>query len=165
MAANKEESRMVSVAEATEQVRILARRLALMYLHFAEAIIEELGEEKGRELISRAVWRYGTECGLGVRDKVSKMGLPLTAENFAKGGDLPKYGWEREEIVEDGEPRAKVTYCPLAQVWMERGAGSLGRLYCTVDQAKYEAYNCLLCTHVRNVLDGDGCCVMSVREK
>lgn len=42
----------------------------------------------------------------------------------------------------------------------------MGRIYCFVDQAKYEAYNPgLECVHVKNVLDGDPYCELAVRKK
>ncbi len=42
----------------------------------------------------------------------------------------------------------------------------MGKIYCFVDQAKYEAYNPeLQCVHVKNVMDGDTYCELAVRPK
>jgi hypothetical protein len=49
---------------------------------------------------------------------------------------------------------------------MERGAESLGRLYCYVDQAKFAAFDpeCE-CRHLKNVLDGDETCEVVARKR
>lgn len=154
-----------SVADATAQVRRMARRTALLYHYMAEVLVERLGEEQATELLREAIRRYGTESGVTVRANVEALGLPLTADNFNLGGDLPTYGWEAEPRPgDDGVVRPAVTYCPLAAVWLEKGSQRLGRLYCGVDQAKYIAYNGQRCVHVKNVLDGDECCMFAIGE-
>lgn len=55
-----------------------------------------------------------------------------------------------------GEKRPIATHCSLAAVWQELNAQELGRVYCAVDQAKYQGYNPdYEFIHTRNVLDGD----------
>ncbi|MDP2859402.1 MAG: L-2-amino-thiazoline-4-carboxylic acid hydrolase, partial [Bacillota bacterium] len=153
----------VSVKEATEQVQLLARRMALMYHHIGQVLTEQLGKDRAKQIMKEAIWRYGTECGELVKEGVTKMGLPLTPENFNRVPDLPKYGWERELIFEEGEPRPKVNYCPLADVWISKGSQEMGRIYCYVDQSKFQGYNpCIECIHTKNVLDGDPYCVLSI---
>lgn len=155
----------ITVAEATEQVQLMARRTALLYHHIATVMVEQLGEERATALLEEAVRRYGTEAGEGVRDGVKAMGLPLTPENYNKVRDLPAYGWETAVRPDDmGVDRGAVTYCPLAAVWLEKGSQKLGRIYCHVDQAKYLAYNNLRCVHLKNVLDGDDCCLFAIGE-
>ena len=157
---------MVSAEEATEQVQLMARRMALMYHHFGQVLTEQLGKDRAKQIMKEAIWRYGTECGEMVKEGVTKMGLPLTAENFNKVPDLPKYGWDRELIFEDGEPRPKVNYCPLADVWIRKGSAEMGRIYCFVDQSKFQGYNPgIECIHTKNVLDGDPYCVLSIHPK
>lgn len=156
--------KMIPLKEANAEVITTARRLALLYLHFSDAIIEELGEEKGRELISKAILNYGTECGEEVRKGVQEMGLPLEAQNFGKVPDLPKLGWEKELICyPDGQRNPRVHFCPLADIWIKKGKAELGRMYCFVDQAKFSSYNPELeCIHVKNVLDGDPYCELCI---
>jgi predicted ArsR family transcriptional regulator len=158
---------MVTREEATEDVRLMARRTALLYYYYAKTLVEELGEEEGKRLIAKAIWAYGEHCGRAVREGVESMGLPPTDENFGKVADLPKLGWEASTItLPNGEKRPIVTYCPLAAVWEELGAQELGRMYCYVDQAKYHAYNPdYEFTHTKNVLDGDDCCEYCIRRK
>ncbi len=157
----KAEPGMISEKEAEEQVVLMASRLALMYHHIGQVLTEELGMEKAKELLKEAIWRYGAESGEKVRAGVEAMGLPLTAENYNKVPDLPRYGWVSEQ-AKDG-PR--VSHCPLAAVWLEKGSTELGRIYCFVDQAKFEAYGNLECVHLKNLNDGDDCCLFSIKPR
>lgn len=152
----------LTTRECTEEVRLMARRTALLYYHFASTLIDELGEEEGRRLIAKAIWAYGEHCGRAVGEQVDRMGLPRSEENFNKVPDLPHFGWELSTASSpEGEIRQIATYCPLAAVWKELGpeAQALGRMYCYVDQAKQHAYNPQEdFIHTRNTLDGDPYC-------
>jgi hypothetical protein len=164
-----QESEKITVAECTEDIRLVARRLGLLHYFFSEAIVGRLGEEEGKALIKEAIWAYGEHCGRTVREGVEAMGLPPTDENYSKVRDLPRYGWEIGSVtLEGGEQRPVATFCPVAATLQELGprGEELGRLYCYVDQAKYAAYNPELeFVHARNVLDGDACCEFVVRPR
>ena len=159
----------VTVEECAKEVNLMARRAALLHYYFSLTLVEELGEEEGKRLIAKAIWAYGEHCGSAVREGVKAMGLPLTDENYGKVRDLPKYGWESDSVtLPDGEVRPVSSFCPLADTFKELGPRGveLGRLYCTVDQAKYNAYNPdLEFIHAQNALDGDPCCEFLVRPK
>ncbi len=160
MANNDQNENMVSEKEAENQVVVMAKRMALLYHHTAEVLVETLGEEEGRKILHEIIKRYGRESGLVARSRVKELGLPLTVDNFNTGSDLPKWGWQADRAVcEDGIERGRITYCPLAEVWKEKGSEQLGRIYCYVDQAKYDAYRGIKCRHLKNVLDGDDCCL------
>lgn len=166
MVVRDEDERRVSVEEAAEQVVVMARRLALLYHYTAEVLVEQMGEDKARDTLCDIIWRYGRDSGRTTRAKVEELGLPVTADNFKAGSDLPKWGWVADSVLcDDGVRRGRVTYCPFAQVWKEKGSEELGRLYCLVDEAKYEAYNDITCRHLKNVLDGDDCCIFDIEEK
>ena len=153
----------VLLEEAEQQVIKVAKRLALLFNFTAEVLIEKYGEEEGIEVLHEIINRYGRESGASTRAKVEELGLPLTAENFNAGSDLPKWGWKGDRVKgEDGIERDRITYCPLAEEWMERGSQELGRIYCYVDQAKFEAYNNIKCKHLKNLLDGDDCCLFDL---
>ena len=150
-------------------VWLMARRAALLYYYMGKTIIDHAGEEKGKELIKKAVWDYGVHCGKAVAEGVKAMGLPLEVGNFRKVPDLPSRGWRANMVTKpDGSPQSQNVHCPLASVWKELGEEELGRIYCFVDQAKTEGYNPELeCLHAHNVLDGDPFCeiIMRPREK
>ncbi len=161
------ENQTITVDDCAEEVKLMARRAALLHHYFSLTLVEELGEEEGKRLIKKAIWAYGEHCGRKVREGVEAMNLPLTDENYGKVRDLPKYGWESGTITTpDGEIRPIVSFCPLADTFKELGprGEELGRLYCYVDQAKYEAYNPEVeFIHAQNVLDDDPCCEFEIR--
>jgi len=111
--ASKEE--VVSHKEAREQVEIAISRAALLHLAFSKTLVDELGEEKGKELILKSIMEYGRRVGERI-----KRGLP----------DLPKYG------VHGGWKDGKVYDCVFARIFREYGELDLGCLYCYVDPAK-----------------------------
>ena len=182
----------LTISQCTEEVRLMARRAALLYHAFASALVEELGDEQGKRLIEKAIRAYGHACGQAIKDDLLAQGLPLTPENFNRIRDLPAFGWEKaapedlpapslEGVLNspsqgilslskdvESQGHSVVTYCPLAAVWMQMGAPAarLGRLYCFVDQAKQEAYNPdYEFLHLKNVLDGDPYCVFALRQR
>ena len=157
----------ISELDCEFEVRLMARRTALLYSAFAATLVDALGEEEGRRLISEAIRAYGESCGDAIREEVLAAGLPLTPENFTKPRDLPRFGFTHGKVqTAEGETHATVTYCPLAATFKAGGerARRLGRLYCNVDQAKQHAYNPgFECVHVKNVLDGDEFCEFQLK--
>ncbi len=151
--------------EAAQQMKNMIKRMALLHYAFTETLIEEFGKEKGKALARKAIKHYGDFVGKQAQQRADKKGLPNTRENFQD--DLPSLGWpNREKVRVDGEDRARVHSCFLAEAWKEWGAPEIGRIYCYVDQAKYESFNPeLQCVHVKNVLDGDPFCEIAVRKK
>ncbi len=153
---------MIPKAEALNQIKLGLRRASLIYHYFCETMIDELGEEKGTEMIKKAVDAYGTHVGLAARRKANEKGLALTPENFEN--DLPFLAWETESVIVDGEERRRVHHCPLAKEFLNLGDPKRGRLYCWVDQAKMKAFNPEYeYVHVKNILDGDPYCELVVR--
>ena len=160
-----DKKKSISEVEAFKQIKSMITRAALIHYAFTKTLIEELGEKKGKELARKAIKLYGEWVGKRVKEKTLAKGLPLIRENFQD--DLPALGWaDREKVEVEGEKRSRTHTCHLAKVWQELGAPDLGRIYCFVDQAKYEAYNPELeCVHTKNVLDGDPYCELAVRKK
>jgi len=158
---------MIPLERCVSDVRLMARRLALLYYYFATTLVDELGDARAQRLIAEAIARYGEHCGRAVREGVEALGLPPTAENYGTVADLPSVGWEFATVHDkDGHESRVCTFCPLADVFQELGASELGRLYCHVDQAKYRAYNPdYEFIHRRNVLDGDDYCEFEVRKR
>lgn len=158
MSNNKEIAR----EEAVQQVRQMGRMLAALYYHFSREIIKELGEEKGRCLIEKAVWNYGTERGLAQKERVLAEGHPYHPWSYVNTPDLPGLGWEVEKVADGENPtHIKITYCPFAEYWKEKGFEDIGRIYCSVDQAKYQGFHPDSdYVHLQNVLSGDSCCEM-----
>ncbi|MFC1869929.1 L-2-amino-thiazoline-4-carboxylic acid hydrolase [Chloroflexota bacterium] len=154
----------VTLEEAREQVSKVCHRLALLHLSFARTLVEEMGEEKGKQLVLKAIKDYGRRIGEGVKAKATAQGLDNNPANYKE--DLPLYGMhERTETVEvDGEKRIRLYGCVMGNVWRELGAGKLGRLYCHVDPAKYMGFNPdFKLVHTKALPDGEEYCELVLR--
>ena len=117
--------RSVPLEEAKEQVSIALTRAALLHLAFSKILVEELGEQKGKELVLRAIMEYGRRVGERIKRGLS---------------DLPKYGViGTEELGESGDKwfeNYKAYDCVFARTFKEYGELDVGYLYCYVDPAK-----------------------------
>jgi hypothetical protein len=154
----------VPYEEARQALEDLSRRLGLLHICFARTLVDELGEEKGRELIEKAIWDYGTKIGILIRERVMAQGLEPTLENFDKGSDLSPIGFDHRTEVVDGEQRYQSLGCALADIWREYGEEELGGLYCLVDPAKMQAYHPnWTMVHTARIPEGDECCEIAVR--
>jgi hypothetical protein len=54
---------MIPLDEAKRAIASVSRRVALLHLSYAKAIIEELEEERGLEVIAKAIKDYGAKIG------------------------------------------------------------------------------------------------------
>jgi hypothetical protein len=164
-----EKNRVISINEATQALESASRRIALLHLSYAKAIIEELGEVKGTKLISKAIKDFGTKIGEKTREEVLKKGLEPIPENFSKGvsytiPNFPGLHEGREKVEVGGVKRSRAFGCMLAKVWEEYGEEKLGRLYCFMDVAKYMGYNPnYKYAHAKAIPDGDECCEFEVK--
>lgn len=138
---SKDEQNMISLKEARQATQAMIRRVALLHMCYARLLVDEFGEQRGRDLIKRAIWDYGTKIGEQAIKRVKDMGLEPTIENIGKGSDLSPIGVDFSSAVVDGEVRSHVRNCPWASVWLEYGEADLGGLYCLVDPAKTQAYD------------------------
>lgn len=109
------ENIMVPLEEAKNEVRVTVQRLALLHLAFSKTLINEFGEEKGKQLILNAMKEYG----IRIADR-TKNGMQ----------SLPKYGFHQRH------ERERTYGCELALVCIDYGQEELGKLYCYVDPAK-----------------------------
>jgi hypothetical protein len=164
-----EKEKMIPLKEAEKEVEITSRRLGLLHLSYAKTIIEEFGEEKGLEIIAKAIKYYGILIGKKTKDEVQAKGFDLSPENFDRGDSLrvPKFGMHSkiETVKVNGELRTRAYGCALAKVWKEFGEEKLGRLYCYVDVAKYMAYNPnYKLVHITTIPDGSDYCEFAIKK-
>lgn len=167
MAENQAEE-MITLKKAERQVELACQRLALLHLAFARTLVDELGEEKGKKIIIKAIKNYGQRIGDKVKNSVVEQGLEPLPENYGAGKarDLPEFGMHQghERVIVDGENRRRAYGCVMGKLWRECGEGDLGRLYCLVDPAKYLAFNPnYKLVHTRALPDGDDFCELVVR--
>jgi hypothetical protein len=157
------EEGLVPLTEAAEQVRKACERLALLHYAFAKTLVDELGDDKGRQMVMNAIKLYGVMVGEEVKGDARAQGLDTSPENY--GRDLPMYGMhERTEVVREGDKEGKRVHgCVMGQKWRDLGADDLGRLYCYVDPCKYMAYNPdFKLVHRKALPDGNEYCEMIV---
>lgn len=154
----------VSREDAKEQVRKVCARLALLHISFAKVLVDELGEEKGTAMVTKAIKKYGTYIGENARKKTENHGLNNAPENYAS--DLPAYGMHDsvERFTIGNEKRLRAHGCVMGRLWRELGEDKLGRLYCYIDPAKYMAYNSdYKLVHLKALPDGDDYCEFTVK--
>jgi hypothetical protein len=157
----------IPLERAESEVALAVERLALLHLSYAETLIKELGEKRGRELVLQAIREYGFKIAAKARQGAEERGLALTPENYDAGGpNWPSLGTcDRVERIEvDGEQRTRIYGCGLAKTSQALGLEALGRLYCLIDVAKMMAYNPeYKVIHLQAELDGDPYCELVTR--
>jgi len=160
----------VPLSKASQGVRCLGLRLALLHMTYAEAITEALGEEKGRKLIMKVIKRYSVRQGEKMKQEVLSKGLEPTIENYGAGESyvLPTFPGlhEKLEVVEEGGvTKYRCTNCACAELWKEYGKLELGRLYCYVDMARTMGYDPnYKFVHTKSIPDGDDYCELEVKK-
>ncbi len=154
----------IDIEEAAKEVELVSKRLALLHLAYAKTLTEELGEERGEELVLKSIKRYGRWIGEKRREEIEEKGLEPIPENFSKGNVLriPKFGMHSE--LESTGDSMKLFGCTMGKLWREYGEEELGRLYCYVDPAKYLGFNeDHIQVHKKAMPAGDECCEFVVR--
>ncbi len=154
----------VDKEKASEYIKTVSERIALLHLSYAKTLTEELGEDKGKELVVEAIKRYGEYIGDARREEIKEKGLPTSPENFSQGEclSIPPFGMHTK-IERDGE-KMKAYGCVLGRLWKRYGEEELGKLYCYVDAAKYMAYNeDHVQTHTKALSAGDEFCEFEIK--
>ena len=164
-----EEEETVPLHEARRAIASASRRIGLLHISYAKTLVEELGEEKGRALIAKAIKDFGIRIGEKTKKEVLDQGLEPTAENFTAGKSyaIPKIPGMHDRIfpaIVEGEQRIIAHGCVLAKVWREYKEEKLGRLYCYMDVAKMMAYNSnYKLVHTKAIPDGYDRCELVIR--
>ncbi len=161
----KKKEKMVPLEEAMDQVRITGKRIALMHLAFSRILVEELGEEKGKEAIIRAMMEYGRM--VGEANKAGQQDLPFYGfhDTYTYGGN--EFLDTREKAKIAGKQfdfsRYRVHGCVLAKTFLEQNEKELGCLYCYVDSAKSMAADpSKKLMHTACEVVGDGFCAFDL---
>ena len=139
-----------------ESVEAMARAIAAYHATFANEAIKMLGEEKGTELVKKAVARFGKERGKKIREKSDAKGEAPTLASLNANYDLPLHvAWEMVKF-EDG---SDITYCPMYEEWKKMDMVKEGELYCGVDVAIVEGYSSnLVFSRLCSLIEGSDCC-------
>ncbi len=150
-----EKQESVPFEEAFKQVQVAMSRLALMHLAYSQVLVENFGEEKGKELIIKSIMEYGRKIEEYSKD---------TDQDSSFYGIHGKYVYKGKEFVDIRDffslsedidfPSLEIYDCSLAKVFTYFREEEIGKLYCYIDAARAMAKNpenkaihtkCILC--------------------
>lgn len=136
---------------------------ARTFIYMAHAMIDELGEERGKQLIHDTILRMSKDSGESTRILYEKKGVKTSWENHrAENGPIYSVAWIGGIIL--NEPSKKVieyTYCPLGEAFSRMGkdAEVLGDIYCGVtDNAFWSGFNPVWQVTREKTFSKDGIC-------
>lgn len=114
-----------------------AKLMAELYYYMSKEIIDELGMEKGTEVIRNAVTAYGEARVKSMKEEAAERGIEVeTLEDYFKIRDMASDGW-----VNKMDPPSCL-YCPLHDMWNNHGelGNYVGKLYCDVDFILFNSF-------------------------
>jgi hypothetical protein len=123
--------------------------LSRSLFYMAKGLIEELGEEKGKEVFVKQIIEMGEGMGKQTREHHNSLGKEGTMEEFLSDGfsdsSVYMHAWEGDlKTLTKHEAIVDFTSCPYAEgfkVLGEEGV-EIGELYCNnIDDAITQAYN------------------------
>ncbi len=158
--AMKEKQEVVPFEEAFQQVQVSFSRLALLHLGFSKVLVDQFGEEQGKELIVRSIMEYGR-----LIEEYSKH----TDQDHPFYGIHDKYVYKGEEFLDTRDifseeeeidfSSLEIHDCSLAKVFNLLKEEELGKLYCYIDAAHSMANDSSnKAIHTKNILCGDSYC-------
>ncbi|MDR2350984.1 MAG: L-2-amino-thiazoline-4-carboxylic acid hydrolase [Deltaproteobacteria bacterium] len=158
---------MTSVPEIT--VTLLERRRieAEILKHVHDALVEDVGEERAKASIAKAIRRAAAEAGAKAAAKTG--GKPGTRSLAAIQGTWSAGGALELEVTEltDTAYSYKVTRCVYAEMYEELGMRDLGLVIsCLRDSAFIEGYAPdLEMERPRTIMEGKDSCVFRYKVK
>lgn len=152
----------VPLEEAKEQVEIAMIRLSLMHLSYSQVLVQELGEEKGKELILKSIMEYGRRVGKRTLEG---------HQDLSHYGVHSKYVYQNKEYTDARDiislidkddfdySKLEIHGCILAKIFKESDEEDLGKLYCYIDSSNSMTTNPKSkAIHTKCVLCGDDYC-------
>lgn len=150
------EIQTIEYEKAVTEVRKACRQFAMLYFNFSKTLVEELGQEKAKEVVQKALFSLSLDRTDQLREKAREQGLDFTQENFRKLTDLPFIAWNKA---------LGRNHCPYAETWVGYydkypWFKELAPLYCDViDTTNIENFSRTLSHKItKNVLNGDETC-------
>jgi len=148
--------------DSKKAVKDAIKGRAIFYLHMYRTLEQEFGPERSRELMRKAIYRWGQEKASNCPAEAS-IDPRIMAEEFIKGGQstLMIFG---NEIVEAEHAGAilRLNACPLVEAWKEAGLeppeiALMCDMAYAVDFGKYEGLGYTLEFPCRISTGGDYC--------
>lgn len=155
-ASSGQSEKSVPLRTAISDIRQACFHFADLYYHFSRVLVEELGPERGKLLIEKAVRHRAIERGEKLRERAIAMGVPLNMEGWSRVTDIPFTGWDKSF--------GRLT-CPYAAAWLPRldkepWFQEIAQLYCDVNDTQVtESFTGDTSQRItKNVLCGDETC-------
>jgi len=115
---------------------------AALFGFVAEAVMEELGPEKGEALLKKAVQNFGKARGKRIADHVRRLGKPLTIKNWLIYSDIDSVNFDPHPDLQNSDLVVNAGNCTFWNAAREFHLGELAKIYCKyVDYAILEGYN------------------------
>ncbi len=141
---------------------------ALLFGWIAREVIERLGEERGEEVLKKAVWKYGEQRGRRMALRIKADGRAPNMVNYRAYGEWEAGKGEMEIKVVARKPHlhVQVFKCCWTTAWEENGLSQYARCYCpTADEAIVHGFNPDLTIDIPgNRANGDSCCDLIFRD-
>jgi hypothetical protein len=143
---------------------------ALAYM--ALGMIEELGEEKGKELFIKQVKEMGKHWGKNMLDRFQANQVEPSIANMLKDIDetlMYSIAWDgSSELFSDDEGVMEWRFCPIADTFKSLGpeAVEIGEIFCDyIDDAQYGGLNPGVIVTRESSLIKDGLCRLRFKMK
>jgi hypothetical protein len=141
---------------------------ALIYHAIFEELREELGDDRAEEILSRAIYRRGEQCGRAKYARFAPANLAGLKAAFWAG--LPDDGrMFQPEILRDDAAALDIKFhaCPLRDAWREAGlpeedVAALCRIASQIDDGTFEAAGFEFSADTWQP-GGEGCCCLYIR--
>jgi hypothetical protein len=141
---------------------------ALLFGWLSKAIIEGVGEQRGKVVVSKALRKYGEERGRRMALRAKGSGHALDVANFFVYAEYRPISGKMKAKVAEKSPSftLEASRCPWCDAWNENGLLPYGRLYCLdIDEAVLRGFNPNLKMDVEGTLsNGAEKCKLVYRE-
>lgn len=153
---------MASIKSSEDPAVRFAKLSAELYYFLADALVENLGEEKGKAAIQESIKKFGEKRVSDMKKEAKEKGLPLDRpQTYFEVRDMPSNGWKN-----DPENPMTITECPMFDIWESFGEKGidLGALYCEIDHILFNGFGLAL-YRPQCKTKGDRVCDFQVRTK
>lgn len=142
-----EEEEMIPKKDAVESLRKVGYLFGLLQYWYTRTLWDELGKEKGTELVKKAVGNFAKDRAMLMRRRAEELGYK---GSLAFGGPVPVPPEVNDlpiGALPFHSPELGIYHCPFGAAWLDkRGqdpeACEIGFLYCkSNDPIKVNAYN------------------------
>ncbi len=133
---------MTPINSSEDPVVRFAKLSAELYYFLADALIENLGEEKGKAAIRESLRQFGEKRVADMKKEAKERGLPPDCpQTYLEVRDMPSNGW-----ISDPENPMVITECPMFDIWESFGEKGLdlGGIYCEIDHTLFKGFGLVL---------------------